>query len=235
MLMPSRFIHPPGLPDLGEWGNALDGSSRAFALNRTMLTGRQSLPRARRPAAVRGPDARWLAVASPEPARIESGVARSRPPDWPAWHQLCGFLELPSHEHEPLSPERRAFLAAGPAPVFMGFGSLMPIAGAASDRDAWRRLKRPRASPAAARSFRRRSMREPSHRTAIAVRAAHAAQRSSSLAARPSCTTAAPAPRTPRSAPACRRSRCRMCRINSRGPRSCSASAPRRADAATHA
>ena len=52
-----------------------------------------------------------------------------RPADWPAWHQLCGFLELPSHEHESVSPEVERFLASGAAPVFMGFGSLMPTEG----------------------------------------------------------------------------------------------------------
>jgi UDP:flavonoid glycosyltransferase YjiC (YdhE family) len=42
---------------------------------------------------------------------------------------MCGFLELPPHEHEPLAPEVEAFLLRGPAPVFMGFGSLMPMGG----------------------------------------------------------------------------------------------------------
>ncbi len=53
-----------------------------------------------------------------------------RPPDWPEWQQLCGFLELPSHEHESISSEVEQFLADGPPPVFMGFGSLMPAEGA---------------------------------------------------------------------------------------------------------
>ena len=51
------------------------------------------------------------------------------PADWPAWHQLSGFLELPSHQHEVVATEVDTFLANGAAPVFMGFGSLMPIAG----------------------------------------------------------------------------------------------------------
>ena len=42
---------------------------------------------------------------------------------------MCGFLALPAHEHEPLAPEVEAFLLRGPAPVFMGFGSLMPMGG----------------------------------------------------------------------------------------------------------
>jgi UDP:flavonoid glycosyltransferase YjiC (YdhE family) len=41
---------------------------------------------------------------------------------------MCGFLSLPPHEHEELSPGVEAFLASGPAPIFMGFGSLMPLA-----------------------------------------------------------------------------------------------------------
>jgi UDP:flavonoid glycosyltransferase YjiC (YdhE family) len=58
-----------------------------------------------------------------------------RPRDWPAWHQLCGFLELPPHEHETIAPEVGDFLAAGAPPVFMGFGSLMPVAGNAHLND----------------------------------------------------------------------------------------------------
>ena len=52
-----------------------------------------------------------------------------RPADWPPWHQMCGFLALPPNEHEPVAPDVEAFLSRGPAPVFMGFGSLMPLVG----------------------------------------------------------------------------------------------------------
>ena len=37
MLTPSRFIHPPETPRLGEWGNVLEWKIAAFALNRTLL------------------------------------------------------------------------------------------------------------------------------------------------------------------------------------------------------
>jgi UDP:flavonoid glycosyltransferase YjiC (YdhE family) len=50
-----------------------------------------------------------------------------RPPDWPAWHQMCGFFSLPPHDHETLAPDVAAFLSRGAAPIFMGFGSLMPL------------------------------------------------------------------------------------------------------------
>jgi len=128
MMIPSRKIHPPGTPRLGEWGNVLAWKVARFALNRTMLTNVNRL-RVKNglPPFSDLMDEAWcshlLNVIGASPALID------RPADWPAWHQLSGFLELPSHEHEPLSADVEAFLARGPAPVFMGFGSLMPIAG----------------------------------------------------------------------------------------------------------
>lgn len=129
MLTPSRFVHPLDAPKLGEWGNVLEWKIAALALNRTMLKdvnrwrSRVGLP----PFADLMRDA-WpshrLNLLASSPAFLDP-----RPADWPPWQQLCGFLELPSHEHEVVSPEVERFLAGGPAPVFMGFGSLMPIAG----------------------------------------------------------------------------------------------------------
>jgi UDP:flavonoid glycosyltransferase YjiC (YdhE family) len=128
MMIPSRRIHPPGAPRLGEWGNLLGWKVARFALNLTMLkdVNRLRMKVGLPPISDLMDDA-WcshvLNVIGASPALID------RPADWPAWHQLSGFLELPSHQHEPLSADVEAFLAAGPAPVFMGFGSLMPIAG----------------------------------------------------------------------------------------------------------
>jgi sterol 3beta-glucosyltransferase/vancomycin aglycone glucosyltransferase len=126
MLIESRYIHPPGLPYLGAWGNVLEWKIARLALNRTLL---KDVNRWRAKVGVRpfadlmtdGWASHRLHLIASSPALIE------RPPDWPAWNQLCGFLELPSHEHEALAPEVEAFLSSGPAPVFMGFGSLMPL------------------------------------------------------------------------------------------------------------
>ena len=129
MLTPSRFIHPPETPSLGEWANALEWKIAAFALNRTLL---KDVNRFRERVGLRAfadlmsdgwPSHRLNLLAS-SPAFLEP-----RPADWPAWHQLCGFLDLPSQGHEEVSPDVERFLASGPAPVFMGFGSLMPTEG----------------------------------------------------------------------------------------------------------
>jgi sterol 3beta-glucosyltransferase len=129
MLTPSRFIHPPETPRLGEWGNALEWKLAAFALNRTLLKDvnrfrkRVGLPAIGDLMHDAWPSHRLNLLAS-SPAFLDP-----RPADWPAWHQMCGFLELPSHQHETLSPDVGRFLDAGPPPVFMGFGSLMPTEG----------------------------------------------------------------------------------------------------------
>ena len=129
MLTPSRFIHPPETPRLGEWANALEWKIAAFALNRTLLRDvnrfreRVGLPAFADLMRDGWPSHRLNLLAS-SPAFLDP-----RPADWPAWHQLCGFLDLPSHGHEEVSPDVERFLASGSAPVFMGFGSLMPTEG----------------------------------------------------------------------------------------------------------
>jgi UDP:flavonoid glycosyltransferase YjiC (YdhE family) len=128
MLTPSRYVHPSGTPRLGEIGNVLGWKLARFALNRTLL---KNVNRFRAKVGL-PPFADLLLDAWPSHLLnlfASSPAFLDRPADWPAWHQLCGFLELPPHEHEQVSPELDAFLAGGPSPVFMGFGSLMPIAG----------------------------------------------------------------------------------------------------------
>jgi sterol 3beta-glucosyltransferase len=125
-LLPSRHTHPEGLPWLGEAGNALGWALARFVLNRVM----------------RGPvnDFRRRAGVPPVKDLLLDGWAShllnlvavspaicAAPPDWPRWNQVCGFLALPPTTHEQIAPDLEAFLAAGEPPVFMGFGSLMPV------------------------------------------------------------------------------------------------------------
>jgi UDP:flavonoid glycosyltransferase YjiC (YdhE family) len=52
-----------------------------------------------------------------------------RQPDWPESHALCGFLDMPNPPQEGQWPDGlSAFLEAGEAPVYIGFGSWMPKA-----------------------------------------------------------------------------------------------------------
>lgn len=128
MLAPSRHIHPSGTPRLGEIGNVIGWRLARFALNHTLL---KDVNRFRQQVGL-PPFADLLLDAWPSHRLnlfASSPAWLDRPSDWPAWHQLCGFLELPPHEHESLAPDLDAFLSSGPPPVFMGFGSLMPIAG----------------------------------------------------------------------------------------------------------
>jgi sterol 3beta-glucosyltransferase len=46
-----------------------------------------------------------------------------RPMDWPEDHQICGYWALPPIEWQPPN-ELLDFLAAGPAPIYVGFGSV---------------------------------------------------------------------------------------------------------------
>ena len=128
MLVPSRYIHPSGTPKLGEWGNVIGWKIARAALNITMLKdvnrlrAQVGLPLFRDLLLDGWPSHRLHLIAS-SPAFID------RPRDWPAWNRICGFLSPPSHEHETLADDVEAFLRAGPPPVFMGFGSLMPTSG----------------------------------------------------------------------------------------------------------
>jgi sterol 3beta-glucosyltransferase len=48
------------------------------------------------------------------------------PPDWEARHKVCGFLNPPGELlSDDVSRELDDFLSAGPAPVYMTFGSMM--------------------------------------------------------------------------------------------------------------
>jgi sterol 3beta-glucosyltransferase len=127
-LIESRYIHPHGFPRLGGWMNALGWTIARLALNHTLLKDMNRF-RARVGLPLIGDllNDGWashrLHLIASSPALLD------RPPDWPPWNQMCGFLTLPSHEHEAISPEVEAFLSRGTAPVFMGFGSLMPTSG----------------------------------------------------------------------------------------------------------
>jgi sterol 3beta-glucosyltransferase len=128
MLTPSRHSNPSQLPNFGPWVTSLEWAIGRFALNRTLLRKVNRFRAAKGLPALK--DLLLDAWASHRLNLLASSPAfLDRPSDWPAWNQMCGFLELPAHEHESLAPDVDAFLENGPPPVFMGFGSLMPVSG----------------------------------------------------------------------------------------------------------
>ncbi|WP_347332826.1 glycosyltransferase [Marinimicrobium locisalis] len=53
-----------------------------------------------------------------------SGLVLPRPADWPSTARICGYWHTDdAHNYIP-PPELEAFLAAGPPPVYVGFGSM---------------------------------------------------------------------------------------------------------------
>lgn len=128
MLAPSRDIHPSGLPNFGPWANRIEWAIACLALNQTLLKRVNRFRREKQLPPLR--DLLREAWTSHQLHLLASSPAfLDRPADWPSSIQMSGFLELPSHEHEAVAPGLDAFLNAGPPPVFMGFGSLMPVSG----------------------------------------------------------------------------------------------------------
>lgn len=125
-LVPSRHIHPEGLPRLGETGNAIGWSIARFVLNLVMRGPVNDMRRRVGVPVVKdllldGWASHLLNLIAVSPAICPEQ------PDWPRWNRVCGFLGLPETRHEQTAPELAAFLDAGEPPVFMGFGSLMPV------------------------------------------------------------------------------------------------------------
>ena len=125
-IVPSRHNRPQGLPRLGEVANAAAWAVGRFMLNRVMLGPVNDFRRR-----VGVPPAKDLLLDAWASHLLNliavSPAICAEPPDWPRWNRVCGFLALPATTHEPVAPELEAFLRAGEPPVFMGFGSLMPV------------------------------------------------------------------------------------------------------------
>ncbi len=124
-IVPSRHIPLAGLPTSASWAVQLGWRlarwvwNRAALANVNRLRARLDLP------ACKGvlDDAfrsKVLALVAVDPA------FHPHPPDWGDTTQLCGQLAMAQPWTQGLSPRVEAFLAAGPPPVFMGFGSVMP-------------------------------------------------------------------------------------------------------------
>jgi sterol 3beta-glucosyltransferase len=122
-VQPSRDWVPSGVPHMGRWLNGL-----FWVLGRTYFerTFRAPVERHFRAHGLAAPRSILDDVWS---SRLLNLVAVSpslfpQPPDWPAHTVVSGALSTPENRTWDMPESLRAFLAAGPAPVFATFGSL---------------------------------------------------------------------------------------------------------------
>ncbi|KDN17367.1 glycosyltransferase [Amycolatopsis rifamycinica] len=123
--VPTRsFAHPllPGAARLGPWGRHLSFAAvdaLAWQVLRPEIdrwrVGTLGLP----PAGRRGPRRRSTVLCGFSDAVVP------RPPDWPGRVHVTGYWFLGTAVARP-DPRLRDFLAAGPPPVYVGFGSMRP-------------------------------------------------------------------------------------------------------------
>ena len=123
--VPSRFTCPPGIPDFGRWFYPFGWKVVRKLVNRIFLR-RVNALRVREGLEPKRDvmDEVWAA----ERLNLVAVSPRicERPPDWSSRHQICGFLNPPSDgSPEELPAGLEDFLASGPAPVYMTFGSMM--------------------------------------------------------------------------------------------------------------
>jgi UDP:flavonoid glycosyltransferase YjiC (YdhE family) len=124
--LPSAYICPPGLPDIGKWFYPL-----GWALVRRMIN-RIFLPRVNALRSREGlPPNRDVMTQTWASERLNliavSPHICAAPEDWDKQHQVCGFLNPPLDTRmDELPAGLDDFLSAGEPPVYITFGSMMP-------------------------------------------------------------------------------------------------------------
>lgn len=125
--LPSASICPPGFPNLGAWSYPLGWWLVRALVNRIFLP-RVNALRVREGLA---PDMDVMTQTWAAPRLNLIAVSPQichAPPDWDARNKICGFLNPPAGlVSDDLPPGLDAFLDAGDPPVYLTFGSMMPI------------------------------------------------------------------------------------------------------------
>jgi len=123
--IPSRFICPPGLPDLGRWFYPLGWKLVGKIINRIFL------PRVNNLRIREGLKPRTDVMSASWASKRLNLLAVSptichRPSDWEKQHHVCGFFNLPNEKSSDEWPMGlKEFIDKGTPPVYFTFGSMM--------------------------------------------------------------------------------------------------------------
>ncbi len=123
--IPSKWIRPPGIPDIGRWSYGLGWRLVRMMVNRIFLPRVNSLrTREGLPPDMDVMTQTWasdrlnLVAVSPQICQA--------PPDWDSRHHVCGFLNPPANLiTDDLPVGLNDFLTAGSPPIYMTFGSML--------------------------------------------------------------------------------------------------------------
>ncbi len=126
-LLPSRLVYPSGAPRLGAWFNPLWWTLAGMVINRLFL-GDSNVWRARLDLPPKRDQLREIFLGADLDLIASSPQLFPAPADWPASYRQCGFFDLPEDSRgDPIPAEVANFIAASAAPLFITFGSLMPM------------------------------------------------------------------------------------------------------------
>ena len=122
---PSKYICPPGFPDLGKWSYKLGWSLVAFMLNKIFLPRINSLRAKEGLKLHKNVMLQTWASDKLNLIAVSTHICQ-RPSDWPSNNYVCGFLNTPTDSViEEIPDTLNEFIQKGSAPIYATFGSMM--------------------------------------------------------------------------------------------------------------
>ncbi|MBE0626365.1 MAG: glycosyltransferase family 1 protein [Burkholderiales bacterium] len=137
--IPTRYVPPSPLPNLGHWCNGMLWKLAEKMINGMVLPSANSLRIAHGSHPLTSYRQIWESAACNLIA--VSPVLCPQYPDWGENQRVCGFLNVPEEASDWRMPDDLArFLQNGEAPVYIGFGSMIGLALPNADLDDATRL-----------------------------------------------------------------------------------------------
>ncbi len=122
---PSKYICPPGFPDLGKWSYKIGWSLVAYMLNKIFLPRINSLRAKEGLNLHKNVMLQTWASDRLNLIAVSSNICQL-PSDWPSNNYVCGFLNTPTDSAIEEIPESlNEFIERGSAPIYATFGSMM--------------------------------------------------------------------------------------------------------------